>query len=209
LIRPARKPPTAGTLRRPAHFRLRAITRAASVKAAGLAALVLMAFTAVAQGTLDRVVFRTAVTPQDRGGTFAVRPLYGRDSFATPLYGRDLPPGSGKAAAGAKIFATRCSACHSLHGSKTPAGHMEQCWRYPKMLFNFVKRAMPAYKPGMPARPGSLKDDEIYALVAYLLSHAGIINPNEVMNAITLPRVAMPNRDGLIPNACPQLSLYR
>ena len=57
--------------------------------------------------------------------------------------------------------------------------------------------------------PGSLKDDEVYALVAYILSEAKIIEPTETMDAKTLPKVVMPNQDGFIPDARPELSLYR
>ena len=70
-------------------------------------------------------------------------------------------------------------------------------------LFDYVKRAMPF------SAPGSLKDDEVYAVVAYILSEAKIIKPTEVMDAKTLPKVVMPNHDGFIPDARPELSLYR
>ena len=47
-------------------------------------------------------------------------------------------------------------------------------------------------------RPHSLKDDEVYALTAYLLSLNKLIGENETMNAQTLPKVKMPNRDNFI-----------
>jgi cytochrome c len=43
-------------------------------------------------------------------------------------------------------------------------------------------------------QPQSLTNDEVYALTAYLLHLNGIIAEDEVMDAHTLPRVAMPNR---------------
>jgi hypothetical protein len=49
----------------------------------------------------------------------------------------------------------------------------------------------------------------VYAVVAHLLSDAKIIKPNAIMNEIRLPKVVVPNRDGLIPNNCLELSLYR
>jgi hypothetical protein len=168
--------------------------------AIGLAVSVVVSFTAFAQVRAEHFIFRAAVTPQGLDRTFAV-PVYGRGTFAVPLFGA-LPPGSGNATTGAKIFAVRCTACH---GGKPHGGSlsMQSCWRYPKMMFSFVKRAMPFNAPG------SLNDNEIYAVVAYLLSDAKIIKPKEIMNAKTLPKVVMPNRDGLIPSACPELSLYR
>jgi len=47
-----------------------------------------------------------------------------------------------------------------------------------------------------PSAPGSLSADETYAVTAYLLSTNSIIADTQEMNAETLPRVKMPNRDG-------------
>jgi S-disulfanyl-L-cysteine oxidoreductase SoxD len=66
-----------------------------------------------------------------------------------------------------------------------------------------VKRAMPFNAPG------SLSDDDVYAVVAYILSEAKIIKATDMMNAMTLPKVTMPNRDGFIPDSRPELELYR
>jgi cytochrome c len=148
-------------------------------------------------------VLKTAVTPQGRADAYSAVAVYGRGTFAFPLYGRGLPMGGGNAADGARVFATICSGCHSLRDGTTPAAEMTGCWRYTKPLFNFVKRAMPTNAPG------SLSDDDIYAVLAYLLSDAKIIRRNEIMNERTLPRVTMPHRDGFIPQFCPELSLYR
>jgi len=57
--------------------------------------------------------------------------------------------------------------------------------------------------------PGSLSDDDIYSVVAYVLSEAKIIKPTEAMNAKTLPAVVMPNKDGFEPDPRPELQLYR
>jgi S-disulfanyl-L-cysteine oxidoreductase SoxD len=46
--------------------------------------------------------------------------------------------------------------------------------------------------------PGSLTDDETYAVVAYILGEANIVPKNEVINATTLAKVQMPNRDGFV-----------
>src|ERR1700692_1182571 len=111
--------------------------------------------------------------------------------------GTGLPPGSGTPAQGAPIFQNKCSACHgengkggiaaavtagppraSLDGGKTIANF----WPYATTIFDFVRRAMPYNAPH------SLKDDEVYALTAYLLSLNKIIGDNEVMNAQTLPK---------------------
>jgi S-disulfanyl-L-cysteine oxidoreductase SoxD len=43
-----------------------------------------------------------------------------------------------------------------------------------------------------------LTDDEVYALTAYVLALNKLIGDNDTMNAETLPKVKMPNRDGFI-----------
>ncbi len=144
--------------------------------------------------------------------------------FAIPADGSGLPSGSGTAAAGAKVYADTCAACHGdkLQGNpakgiggdrltggrgslatKAPIKTVESYWPYATTLFDYVKRAMPF------SAPGSLKDDDVYAVVAYILSEAKIIKPTDTMNAQTLPKVVMPNKDGFIPDSRPELSLYR
>jgi S-disulfanyl-L-cysteine oxidoreductase SoxD len=121
--------------------------------------------------------------------------------------GSNLPPGSGRAADGAKIFAEQCALCHgdggkggraarliggppkaTLDGGKTIANY----WPYATTLFDFIRRAMP-----FPA-PRTLTDDQVYSLVAYILSENKLIGEGEEMNAQTLPKVRMPNRDNFV-----------
>lgn len=144
--------------------------------------------------------------------------------FSIPADGRGLPPGSGNATAGAKVYATNCAVCHGekLEGNpakgiggdkliggrgslatKTPVKTVESYWPYATTLFDYVKRAMPF------SSPDSLSDDDVYNVVAYILSEAKIIKPTDTMNATTLPKVTMPNRDGFIPDARPELDLYQ
>ena len=65
-------------------------------------------------------------------------------------------------------------------------------WPYATTIFDFTRRAMPW------TEPKSLTSDEVYALTAYVLQINSIIGENDVMNAETLPKVRMPNRDGFI-----------
>lgn len=46
--------------------------------------------------------------------------------------------------------------------------------------------------------PRALSADEVYALAAYLLFENEVIGERDEMNASTLPRVRMPNRDGFV-----------
>lgn len=133
--------------------------------------------------------------------------------FSYPADGRGLPPGSGTYAQGEKVYQTKCLACHGdkLQGTgqgdrliggrgtlvnnsptKAPVKTIESYWPYATTIFDYVKRAMPFNAPG------SLSNDEVYAVVAYVLGEANVVAKNEVINASTLPKVQMPNRDGFV-----------
>jgi len=122
--------------------------------------------------------------------------------------GRNLPRGSGTAAQGAPIFAQKCAMCHGEHGkggissalvgappmtSMSSPKTIANFWPYATTLFDFIRRAMPYQSPR------SLSDGEVYALVAYLLAANKLIAEGEAMDAASLPKVRMPNRDGFIP----------
>jgi cytochrome c len=123
--------------------------------------------------------------------------------------GSGLPPGSGRARDGVLIYAAKCLACHGRAGAGQPNDrlvggrgtlrHPEPVrtigsyWPYATTLFDYIRRAMPY------VAPHSLTNDEAYALTAYLLYENGIIRMDEPMNAKSLPRVVMPNRDSFVP----------
>jgi len=50
-----------------------------------------------------------------------------------------------------------------------------------------------------------LKPSEVYAVAAYILNLNGIIGEGDVMDAKTLPKVRMPNRDGFVPDPRPDV----
>ena len=124
--------------------------------------------------------------------------------------GAGLPPGSGTVAQGEAVFAAKCQACHGAKGAgqpndrlvggkgtlatgQAPVKTVGSYWPYATTLFDYVRRAMPW------TNPKSLTNDEVYAVSAYLLNLNGIIGENDVMNAQTLAKVSMPNKDGFIP----------
>jgi mono/diheme cytochrome c family protein len=125
-----------------------------------------------------------------------------------PPDGRGLPPGAGAAAAGAAVYAAKCQSCHGEKGAgqpndrlvggqgtlagQAPVKTIGSYWPYATTVFDYVRRAMPYHQPQ------SMTADEIYAVTAYLLSLNGIIGEADVMNAQTLPKVRMPNRDNFI-----------
>jgi cytochrome c len=122
--------------------------------------------------------------------------------------GSGLPPGNGTPSDGARIFATKCATCHGENGKGGSAAALvggrpltsgiettktiANFWPYATTLFDFTRRAMPW------PRPRTLTNDEVYALTAYMLSLNKIVGEDAVMNAQTLPKVRMPNRDGFI-----------
>src|SRR6266850_2088631 len=65
-------------------------------------------------------------------------------------------------------------------------------WGYSTTVFDFIRRAMPWQQPR------SLTDNEVYALTAFILAQNKLIGEDDSMNAETLPKVRMPNRDGFI-----------
>jgi cytochrome c len=121
--------------------------------------------------------------------------------------GTGLPQGSGTATEGATIYAQKCVACHGENGKGGnngavvgggPLDRIEATktianfWGYPTTVFDFIRRAMPWQQPR------TLTDNEVYALVAFIFAQNKLIGDNDAMNAQTLPKVKMPNRDNFI-----------
>jgi mono/diheme cytochrome c family protein len=124
--------------------------------------------------------------------------------------GAGLPPGNGTPQRGEAVYAAKCLGCHgekgackpndqlvggigTLTGAQTPVKTVGSFWPYATTLFDYVRRAMPANAPR------SLGNDEVYAVCAYILQLNGIIGESAVMNAQTLAKVQMPNREGFVP----------
>ena len=71
-----------------------------------------------------------------------------------------------------------------------PVKTVSSFWPYSTTVFDYIRRAMPW------TQPRSLTDHETYALVAYILSIDGIVKKNAVLDAKSLPKIVMPNRNG-------------
>jgi len=129
--------------------------------------------------------------------------------------GGGLPDGSGTVAAGRDVFAARCSKCHGARaegdvgpalvgGNGTlatprPVKTVGSFWPYATTVWDYINRAMPFDEPGL------LKPPEVYAVTAYILNINGIIPENGVMDAKSLPKVRMPNRDGFVADPRPDV----
>jgi cytochrome c len=119
--------------------------------------------------------------------------------------GAGLPAGKGTATTGAAVYQAKCLACHGEKGAGKPSDQLVggqgtlrdanavrtvgSYWPYSTTLFDYVRRAMPY------VAPQSLTPDELYSLCAYILFLNGVIGETDEMNATTLPKVKMPNRD--------------
>ena len=129
--------------------------------------------------------------------------------ISIPPDGRGLPAGLGIGCAGcAGIFAAKCAVCHGAKAEGTPSGDrlvggmgtlasanpvktVSSYWPYATTLFDYIRRAMPI------TNPQSLQNDEVYAVVAYILSLDNIVPKDAVLDAQSLPKVQMPNRERL------------
>ena len=122
--------------------------------------------------------------------------------------GSGLPDGQGTVAEGERVYQQQCLVCHGKGGlgdtadqlagakmgltSEFPEQTIGTYWPYATTLFDMIRRSMPM------TNPGSLTNDQVYAVTAYLLYLNNIINESDVMNSQTLPQVEMPNRNGFI-----------
>ena len=140
--------------------------------------------------------------------------------------GQGLPPGRGSVAEGARLYAERCATCHGAHGEGAapgtfgpgqrapfeplvggrgslagprPVKTVGSFWPYAPTLFDFINRAMPF------DAPQSLTAAEVYAVSAYVLHLNGLLPADAVLDAASLPKVEMPNREGFIADPRPDV----
>jgi S-disulfanyl-L-cysteine oxidoreductase SoxD len=127
--------------------------------------------------------------------------------------GTGLPDGRGTVAEGAATYAAKCASCHGKAGEGGPFDRLVgrdsgegfafakdarlvktigNYWPYATTLFDYTARSMPF------AQPGTLSANEVYGLVAYLLSLNKIVPDDAVMDKGSLPKVVMPARDRFV-----------
>jgi len=122
--------------------------------------------------------------------------------------GEGLPAGQGTAVLGEVIYQKYCLTCHGVDGTGDSADELAGAshsltdnppdktigtyWPYATTLFDFTRRAMPLNSPG------SLNNDELYSVTAYLLYLNGIVERDSLLNKETLAIIKMPNRTGFI-----------
>jgi len=125
--------------------------------------------------------------------------------------GKELPPGSGTAVEGAKIYAAKCSFCHGKNAegnfpfarlaggvgtlnTPTPQKSAASYLPYATTIWDFINRAMPR------DAEGTLSPSEVYAVTAFILFKNGTIKETDVLDKKNLVEVVMPNRYGFFPD---------
>lgn len=132
--------------------------------------------------------------------------------------GAELPAGKGTVADGGTLYKAQCAMCHGANGEGMAPAFPQLTGRDPKAegfrfasdpklphtignywshattLFDYIKRAMPH------TAPGSLTDDQVYALTAYLLAMNDVIADDASLDAASLRAVKMPYADRFVPD---------
>ena len=123
--------------------------------------------------------------------------------------GTGLPVGSGDALIGEEIFADQCAACHGdfaegidnwpkLAGGADTLDHDDPLktvgsfWPHLTTAYDYIQRSMPY------GNAGTLSDDDVYAIVAYILYSNDLIDDDFVLSNETFFDVEMPNANGFI-----------
>jgi cytochrome c len=165
----------------------------------------------------DAIASGSAVVP----ATFALgKPIQAGElaAFDTDVSpsGAGLPQGSGDATRGASLYRAKCAACHGAEGEGMapnpalvgrepregfPFGRdpalvrtIGNYWPHATTLFDYVRRTMPL------DAPGTLSDDEVYSLTAWLLAANEVIPAGSRLDSAALVAIRMPARDRFVPD---------
>lgn len=130
--------------------------------------------------------------------------------------GAGLPAGRGTVDQGRTIYARQCASCHGANGEGVPPLYpalvgrppsaenfvfgtnptlprtIGNYWPYATTVFDYVRRAMPL------DTPGSLTNDEVYAVTAYLLAANQVIPMTATLDSASLAAVRMPYVDRFV-----------
>ena len=123
--------------------------------------------------------------------------------------GTGLPVGSGDVSTGEELFADYCAICHGdfaegvdnwpkLAGGQDTLDHEDPLktvgsyWPYLSTTFDYVRRSMPF------GNAQTLTNDEVYAVVAYILYSNDLVDDDFVLSNETFLDVEMPNAEGFI-----------
>ena len=132
--------------------------------------------------------------------------------------GAGLPPGHGNVAEGAALYAAKCASCHGARGegrlpiyprlvgrdsvaegfrfARDPrlVRTIGNYWPYATTVFDYIRRAMPQLQPG------SLTDNQVYAITAFLLAANDVIPSDATLDSASLSAVKMPYVGRFVPD---------
>ncbi|MFT4792566.1 MAG: cytochrome c [Paracoccaceae bacterium] len=120
--------------------------------------------------------------------------------------GAGLPEGAGTVVDGEVIFTERCAYCHGDFGegvdrwpvlaggqgtltSNRPVKTIGSYWPYLSTVWDYVHRAMPF------GDSQSLEDDEVYAVVAYLLYLNDLVDDDFELSKANFQEIRLPNEE--------------
>ncbi|MCI2393622.1 c-type cytochrome [Aliiroseovarius sediminis] len=129
--------------------------------------------------------------------------------------GSNLPEGSGDVLTGEEVFADNCAVCHGdfaegidnwpkLAGGddtladEDPLKTVGSYWPYLSTTFDYVRRSMPF------GDAQSLSNDDVYAIVAYILYSNYLVEDDFTLSKDTFLDVEMPNADGFFVDDRPE-----
>jgi cytochrome c len=113
-----------------------------------------------------------------------------------------VPEGAGTARLGEPLYRGRCAHCHGPEGTGAPfdalgpgdavpasARLVGRFWPQATTLYDYIRRAMPQ------TSPGTLTNDEAYALTAYVLFLNGLVDKQQRVDGQMLRSLVLPARD--------------
>jgi len=121
--------------------------------------------------------------------------------------GQGAPPGHGSVKEGEKVYLERCAACHGEFGESAgrwpqlaqgkgtlathdPVKTVGSYYPYLSSVFDYVRRSMPF------GDAQSLSNDELYAVMAFVLNLNDLVDDKFVLSKETWNQVKMPNQSG-------------
>lgn len=135
--------------------------------------------------------------------------------------GQGLPEGKGDAAKGEAIFAAKCAICHGdfaegidrwpvLAGgqgtlkSENPVKTVGSYWPYLSTAYDYIYRAMPY------GNAQTLKPDEVYSLIAYILLMNNVVeDPEFVLSKENFTSIRLPNEKNFIDDPRPDTATMK
>jgi cytochrome c len=162
-----------------------------------LATLFLFAFIGAASAADRKLDIGRAATPQEIAGW----------DIDVRADGQGLPAGKGSVKEGEEVYMSRCAACHGEFGesagrwpmiaggqgslkSDDPVKTVGSYFAHLSTAIDYVRRAMPF------GDAQSLTNDQLYAVVAYMLFLNDIVDGKFVLSKETFAGVKMPNAAG-------------